>query len=251
MNRASHSVALDHERRPKAKRIAVLVAERFDEDRRARLGTMQDWFIQLFSPLAPSTEWHPYMACNNELPGRTDAYDGYIVTGSRADAHSEAECIRNLAGFAVTASAQRPVVGICFGHQLLNHFMGGESGRADVGWCMGLQTYKFASEASMLFDVRNSCRVRVSHRDQVVKPAKGATVLASSGLCPIAMTKIGANILTIQAHPEITPHNARQLILEKQDKISQDDFSTALAACDAPDDSELVALKLFEFLSAT
>ena len=68
-----------------------------------------------------------------ELPDFLD-YDGYLVTGSRHSVYEDLDWIVSLAAFLKRAlEAQKKIVGICFGHQLLAHFLVDESARVPRG----------------------------------------------------------------------------------------------------------------------
>ncbi len=86
-----------------------------------------------------------------------------------------------------------PVVGICFGHQIIAQAMGGKVERYDGGWSVGPTTYDFGGETLTL---------NAWHRDQVVQVPEGAEVVASNDFCQNAALLYDDRMFTVQAHPE-------------------------------------------------
>ena len=61
-----------------------------------------------------------------------------LLTGSRADSFSDEPWVRVLRGHVSELLERRkPLLGICFGHQLIAHCLGAPVGRAPQGWGMG------------------------------------------------------------------------------------------------------------------
>ena len=102
-----------------------------------------------------------------------------------------------------------PVLGICYGMQLMAQELGGEVARTDAAE-FGRAELEVVGEASELFRDQPSEQICwMSHRDSVVAPPAGARVVASSPATPIAAfedPERGA--YGVQFHPEVvhTPH---------------------------------------------
>lgn len=65
------------------------------------------------------------------------------------------------------------VLGVCFGHQVIAHSLGGRSGKAPIGWEIGVKTIKFHPEGLSMFsgetNGKASLEIFESHQDQVVQ----------------------------------------------------------------------------------
>ena len=101
-------------------------------------------------------------------------------------------------------AAQRPVVGICFGHQILAKALGGEVRAAPNGWQLGLRHYDLTHRPAWLKDAPNRLRINAIHQDQVLRAPTGSTLLATAPGCPIAALAYGTWAVSLQAHPEFT-----------------------------------------------
>ncbi|WP_374642059.1 type 1 glutamine amidotransferase [Tabrizicola sp.] len=129
-----------------------------------------------------------------EFPAGVQDCDGWLITGSRHGAYEDHPFIKPLEDFVRKAYAQHvPVVGICFGHQIIAQAMGGKVERYAGGWSVGPTDYDFGGEKFTL---------NAWHRDQVtLKPAM-AEIVGSSDFCENAALLYDDRIFTVQAHPE-------------------------------------------------
>jgi GMP synthase (glutamine-hydrolysing) len=106
-----------------------------------------------------------------------------------------------------------PVLGICYGHQLLAKMIGGEvarTGTAEFG-----KTELTAVDPGMLLEgLPPTQTVWMSHRDAVVAPPPGFTVTATTAASPVAaMEDRAAGRFGVQFHPEVvhTPRGTEVL----------------------------------------
>ncbi len=101
-----------------------------------------------------------------------------------------------------------PVMGICYGMQLLVHTLGGRVEQAEVGE-FGRSELRVAEPGMLLKGMPREQTCWMSHRDTVYEPPLGFTALASSSGSPVAAVEDPArNIYGIQFHPEVvhTPY---------------------------------------------
>src|ERR1700759_872940 len=106
-----------------------------------------------------------------------------------------------------------PVMGICYGMQLLVHELGGRVEEADVGE-FGRSDLNVAEPGVLLRGMPREQTCWMSHRDTVYEPPQGFTALASSSSSPVAAVEdTTRGIYGIQFHPEVvhTPYGQQIL----------------------------------------
>ncbi|WOI52644.1 glutamine amidotransferase-related protein [Parvularcula sp. LCG005] len=175
--------------------------------------------------------------------------EALIVTGSPAGVYDDHEWIAPLAqSVREWASAGAPMVGICFGHQLMAHAFGGEVIKSPKGWGVGVHTYDVVGEAPWQNGpVRFSCAV--SHQDQVVALPAGAQRIAGSPFCPNGVIRYADGpALSFQMHPEFSHEFARDLLHMRRDSIGEDVAGWALPTFDHPSDRGAMADWIGQFL---
>ncbi|XP_077216731.1 gamma-glutamyl peptidase 3-like [Tasmannia lanceolata] len=137
-----------------------------------------------------------------------NSFDGFVITGSSSDAHADSDWILRLSGILrLLHHNKKKVLGICFGHQILARALGGKTGRAEVGWELGVKSLRVDNKmVSKLygFELTSSLNAIESHRDQVSCVPPGGVVLASSDKTEIEMFSLGDHVLGIQGHPEFS-----------------------------------------------
>ncbi|MEO0995542.1 MAG: type 1 glutamine amidotransferase [Pseudomonadota bacterium] len=179
-----------------------------------------------------------------DLPATVDAADGWLITGSRHGAYDELPWIPPLEEFLRRAfEAQVPIVGICFGHQILAQALGGKVVKYEGGWSLGRQDYRIAG-----FDT--PLEVIGFHQDQVIEAPEGAEIVGSSDFCRIAALSYGDRAWTLQPHPEFEPEFVSDLFEQRKDLLPADLVAKALETLDGSYDSETVADKMAAVLRA-
>ncbi|WP_127836999.1 glutamine-hydrolyzing GMP synthase [Clostridium prolinivorans] len=106
-----------------------------------------------------------------------------------------------------------PILGICYGHQLMTYTLGGEVKSANTREYG--KTNVILNKTSPIFkgiDNNNSCWM--SHTDYVAKVPEGFNVIASTNVCDIAaMENSKAKFYGVQFHPEVehTPFGLKMI----------------------------------------
>lgn len=101
-----------------------------------------------------------------------------------------------------------PTLGICYGHQVIAHALGGEVARNNIAE-YGRAELDLIGSSLMLREMPEQQVVWMSHRDAVVNPPDGFAVTATTAESPVAaMENVARGIYGVQFHPEVV-HTAR------------------------------------------
>ncbi|MEM6579549.1 MAG: type 1 glutamine amidotransferase, partial [Pseudomonadota bacterium] len=120
--------------------------------------------------------------------------DGWLLTGSKHGAYEDHPWIAPLEDFIREAHAARvPMIGVCFGHQIIAQALGGKVEKFAGGWSVGLTEYQLNGAP---------CAIHAWHQDQVVVRPPEAAVFARTEFCENAGLVYGDHVWTIQPHPE-------------------------------------------------
>ena len=205
-------------------------------------------YRELFEDLL-GAELRPYDVVAGELPSSADECDGWIATGSRQSVYDQLDWIPSAAAFVRDVrDAERPYVGICFGHQLLAWALGGTVEKAAYGWGAGVRTLQVVRSEPWMDPPARQLRLHHMHQDQVTSVPDGGVVLACADHCEVAMFRVGDRMLGMQAHPEFTAAYARALIETRVDLIGEERSNEALASIDDPTDDRIAAEWMASFL---
>lgn len=158
------------------------------------------------------------------------AHDAYLITGSRRSVYDDRPWIPALADFVRQAlDAGSRVIGICFGHQLIAHFFGGETAPAP-GWAVGVHQSRVVADAPWLEPKLERFGLLSSHQDQVIRLPEGAELLATNEFCPIAGFTLGDKVLTFQGHPEFRKPYSMDLMNMRRELLGEDTYQAGVAS---------------------
>ncbi len=160
-----------------------------------------------------------------DLPERV-GFAGVIVTGSGAMVTDRLPWSERSADWLREAAhAGLPLFGICYGHQLIAHALGGEVGYNPAGREMGTVQVDLLSAASQdpLFSRLPACfAAQATHLQSVLRLPEGATLLASSQQDPIHAFRWGDNAWGVQFHPEFSTTHMRGYIRARADALAEE-----------------------------
>jgi GMP synthase (glutamine-hydrolysing) len=194
-------------------------------------GPMAGLYPKLFRPR--TVEILDVPVHEGATPESLDDCDGWLISGSPASVYEDLEWIRTGEEIVRTALAEeRPLVGICFGHQLVAQALGGRVEKAAGGWGIGAQRYETVQRLPYLDG--DTVTLLASHQDQVVEVPTDATVWSTSDYCPIAGMTIGERMLTVQGHPEYSPALVSALYESRRDRLGDAAVDAAKATLTTP-----------------
>lgn len=229
-------------------KIGLLECDHVAEPLRHIAGDYRQMFDDLFHCHAPQLELVSFDVRNGEFPASVDACEAFVCTGSRFSAYDQDDWIQELKGFLrQLRSADKPFVGICFGHQMLAQALGGEVKKASQGWGIGVHSLNVVKAESWMQPEQSSCGIQYSHRDQVVRLPENSVVLGESDHCPVAMFRVGKTMLGIQGHPEFPAAYVEALVRGRTELIGADKVNAA--KFNAPTDEAIITNWLAKFLS--
>lgn len=230
-------------------KIGVLKTDTVRAELVDEFGEYPQMFEQLLGAVDPKLEFQVFDVENGQYPDTIDQVDAYLITGSKASVYDDQPWIHRLTEFVRELHAARhPVLGICFGHQLVAHALGGRTEKSDKGWGVGVHSVAFSTIPPWHDGQDPSFRLLVSHQDQVVQPAPGTEVLAGSEFCENAVCQLGDHILTFQGHPEFIKGYSENLLNIRREVIGEAVYAAGVDSLQQPLDRERVALWMVNFL---
>ena len=169
------------------------------------------------------------------LPDNPSAHQGYVITGSSASVFEDKQWIRDLMDFVRQCHEEAiKVVGICFGHQLIAHALGGETVRSENGWGFGIHSARLNKQPTWMNGKSNGenddrYKLVVIHQDQVVALPNGFDTIASNDFCPNSMITDNRVMLGIQGHPEFSKDYCAYRALARRKRIGEDKYQETLS----------------------
>nr|CRH08005.1 Conserved protein of unknown function. Putative glutamine amidotransferase [Candidatus Magnetococcus massalia] len=232
-------------------RIAYLRVGAVPEPLRTQFDDYYIMFQQLFARHAAEITLHNFAVRQGEFPTDRAAFDGYLIGGSADSAYDPAPWIAPLERFIQSLHReQRPLVGICFGHQIIAQALGGVVMKAASGWGLGIRPLTCQQAVEQPAGLPTVLNLHYSHQDQVTTPPEAATTVASAAHCPHAALSIGKHILTFQGHPEFNSDYCGALIRSRKGRIAPDAVDEALETLEQSADNGLIARWIADFYMA-
>jgi len=192
-------------------------------------------------------EFESFACLEGNFPKSIHDADGWLITGSKFGAYEELPWIPPLEDFIRDSYSNNiPIVGICFGHQILAKALGGEVKKFDGGWSVGRVEYNLDGHT-------NPVPLYAWHQDQVVSLPEDATVAGSTDFCQYAALSYGDKAYSLQPHPEFTSEFFKQLFAARKSGLPEaiiEKGKNSISA-DLPTDSAAIASSIAAFFKAS
>ena len=218
--------------------IGILQTGEAPDALRAGMGDYPDFFEALLADR--SLTFRRYAVLRMDFPKDVHDCDGWLITGSRFGAYEDHAFIPPLVDFIrASYAAHVPVVGVCFGHQIIAQAMGGRVEKYRGGWSVGPTEYDFGGEKITL---------NAWHQDQVVQKPDTAKVIASTDFCENAALLYDDRMFTVQSHPEFRKEFIEGLIRFRGPGVVPDPIlADATSRLDTPLDNSSMADRIAGF----
>lgn len=190
-------------------------------------GDFEDWILSGMA-LHPDLTLVVNVQCAIALPEH-DQVLGIVVTGSHASVTDHHDWSEQTAEWLAKAVAREiPILGICYGHQLLAYALGGEVGDNPNGREYGTGEIQLTANAqgdALFGGLPTSLKAHLSHAQSVLRLPDGARRLAFSAMDGNLAFAVGPLAWGVQFHPEYDAEVAKEyvhqdrgaLLAEKQD----------------------------------
>lgn len=185
--------------------------------------------IRYLQKVLPGQEIKNYEVALGQTPQSVDECEAWVITGSSLSAYEEVSWIQELGRFVVDCyKAQQKMIGICFGHQLIAHYLGGRTEKAPGGWGVGVRSFRVVKQKSWMQPELGEVSLLFSHQDQVVQLPPQAELLGTDEFCTNQLYCIGEHVLSLQGHPEFTPEFAKSRLDTRIERVGQVKYDEAI-----------------------
>lgn len=231
-------------------KIGILETGQLPDELSRKHGDYPRMFKRLLGGVDADLDFAVYHVTEEQLPGDVHECDAWLVTGSRHGVYDPLPWIKPLKAFLRSAYEQNvPIVGICFGHQILAEALGGKAGKSDKGWGLGVHRYALYRNG-WIEGVDGELTLNALHQDQVTELPEDAEVLAGSEFCPYAVLSYRGSAISVQPHPEFSTDFERDLIeYRRGTSFPADDADRALDSLGAPLHTESIAEWIVRFIN--
>ena len=155
---------------------------------------------------------------------RDEGFAGVFVTGSAAMVTERRPWSESCAAWLRDAHATGvPLLGVCYGHQLLAHALGGEVGDNPRGREMGtvaIDCTEAAASDPLFAPLPQRFLAHATHQQTVLAPPPGALRLARSELDEWQAFRVGDSSWGVQFHPEFATAAMRGYLLARADVLA-------------------------------
>jgi GMP synthase (glutamine-hydrolysing) len=189
-----------------------------------QIGDYERWFSRVLGDGSTLEVHHAFDKPKHRLGG----YDGMVITGSPRSLVKPEAWMDDAAAFVRDADdAGVPVLGVCFGHQLVAYAYGAKVRRNPRGWEVGTVDVDLTDAGArdpLFAGVPLRLRVNQSHQDEVDVGSLGGELvrLAGSAHTETQAIAAGDHVRGVQFHPEMDAAVIRRIIAHRRMILADD-----------------------------
>lgn len=232
-------------------RIGLLQCDDVMESLQIEHGNYPEMFNDLLLAQLPSAQIRVYRCMDGELPQALDECDAYITSGSKFGVNDGLLWVDALRDCMVCMWEQgTPLVGVCFGHQLMAKALGGEVIKSPKGWGVGMSFNQVRERKPWMDPWQDKLDLIVSHQDQVSLLPPQAEILAGSEFCPYYLVQYGRHFLSVQGHPEFCKAYSQGLMDARRGVIAHARLREGRASLSSEVDTPVMSSWIINFMQA-
>lgn len=231
-------------------KITILLAGENPEALRSEFGRYSAKFENMFSKVNSEFTFEPVEMFNGADFPDISELEAVVITGSAFGAYDTPSWMEPLREFIRAAYAKNvPMLGICFGHQIMADALGGKVVKSEKGWSIGRHTYRLNHCPECFLEGPGQMAIAASHQDQVVEAPKNAEVFLSSDFTPNAgLIYENGVTMSMQPHPEFEiAYSTAICNLRRGNPLKDQDVDVAVKSLELPLDNDRVAKALSAF----
>jgi GMP synthase-like glutamine amidotransferase len=230
-------------------RITIIETGLVPQKHRELHGSFPDMFERMVRAEDPTASVDIVSIPNGDALPDPRGLEAILITGAAAGVYDGLDWIAPLEDFVRTAYANKtPMVGICFGHQLIAQALGGTVRKSDKGWGIGRHVYQVLPDNGVIGG--EEVAIACSHQDQVIEAPNDALTILSSDFTPHAgLLYANGTTLSVQPHPEFDVEFAEVCCELRDGKAPEDVVATARDSLAQPLDSGKLGGAITRFLA--
>ena len=219
-------------------RLAVLTTFEGEWAFAARHPNDGDKVAAALHPLRPDWVFETWPVSQGRWPDDVLAYDGIVITGSPASVNDDSPWIRRLEQVVRELHARRrPMLGICFGHQVIATALGGRVSASPAGLRVGTITSQLQSHATWMQPPLPTLTLYAAQEEHVVTLPPDAVARGGDEVCPVTLYTVGRHVFATQCHPEFYPALMQDLLQSLADHLTPDARACGAAQLQQPTDT--------------
>ncbi len=239
------------------RRIAVLLTNNDDSAFASHFPNDGQKVIDLLRPLRPHWQWQVLdvtqgdILSNGSQAAQAALWDAFVITGSPASVNDATlPWLADLLDFIRSLhAAQKPTIGLCFGHQAIAKALGGTVERPGH-WGLGTAPTHWHTTTPWMQPARPTTVLMAAHNEQVTQLPDNAVSLGGSEACPNGSMWVSPHLWTTQYHPEMSSTFMQALLMHLQDQLDPHTLAQAHASAGAKTDAPLFGQWMVQFFDA-
>jgi GMP synthase-like glutamine amidotransferase len=234
-------------------RLGIIQCDEVRSELKDVYGDYDQMIINAIRRTNPEIIGITYRVFDGKLPYSVDDCDGWIATGSRYSVNDNNSWTRRLENFVRDIfEASRPLVGICYGMQMIARALGGTVQLSASGWGIGVKTSQIHRREQWIDNaLGDAVNLLVSHKEQVTSLPRNGFCIASSDTCLNSIIRVGSSMVGFQGHPEFSYEYARAMMDLRRDVIPAQTMKAGLDSLQIMVDNDGVFRSISQFLYTT